>query len=68
MGLEQWAQAIKLDPNWNGGNYYDGDAPLEGVTLAQAMITQGAMHPEYITQAVPKAGDATSQRSGIGHH
>jgi len=54
MGLEQWAQAIKLDPNWNGGNYYDGDAPLEGVTLAQAMITQGAMHPEYINQAVPK--------------
>ena len=54
MGLEQWAQAIKLDPNWNGGDYYDGDAPLDGVTMAQAMITHGAMHPEYINQAVPK--------------
>jgi len=54
MGLEQWAQAIKLDPNWKGGDYYDGDAPLDGVTMAQAMITHGAMHPEYINQAVPK--------------
>lgn len=54
MGLEQWAQAIKLDPNWNGGDYYDGDAPLDGVTMAQAMITHGAMHPEYINQAVPQ--------------
>ncbi|MGM0629835.1 MAG: E22 family MetX-like putative esterase [Pseudomonadota bacterium] len=54
MGLEQWAQAIKLDPNWNNGDYYDGDAPLDGVTMAQAMITHGAMHPEYINQAVPK--------------
>ncbi len=54
MGLEQWAQAIKLDPNWDGGDYYDGDAPLDGVTMAQAMITHGAMHPEYINQAVPK--------------
>jgi homoserine O-acetyltransferase len=54
MGLEQWAKAIKLDPNWNGGDYYDGDAPLEGVTMAQAIITHGAMHPQYINQAVPK--------------
>jgi homoserine O-acetyltransferase len=54
MGLEQWAKAIKLDPNWNGGDYYDGDAPLDGVTMAQAMITHGAMHPQYINQAVPK--------------
>lgn len=54
MGLEQWAQAIKLDPNWKGGDYYDSDAPLDGITMAQAMITHGAMHPEYINQAVPQ--------------
>ena len=54
MGLEQWAKAIKLDPNWNGGDYYNGDAPLDGVTMAQAMITHGAMHPDYINQAAPK--------------
>lgn len=54
VGLEQWAKAIKLDPNWNGGDYYNGDAPLDGVTMAQAMITHGAMHPEYINQAVPQ--------------
>lgn len=54
MGLEHWARAIRLDPNWNGGDYYDGKAPLEGVTMAQAMITQGAMHPTYINQVAPQ--------------
>lgn len=53
-GLEQWAQAIKLDPNWNGGDYYDAEAPLKGVTMAQAMITHGAMHPQYINEVAPK--------------
>lgn len=54
MSLEQWAQAIKLDPNWNGGDYYDSEAPLKGVTMAQAMITHGAMHPQYINEIAPK--------------
>ncbi|MEC8925971.1 MAG: homoserine O-acetyltransferase [Pseudomonadota bacterium] len=53
-GLEMWSQAIKLDPNWRDGDYYDHDAPLDGVTMAQAMITHGAMHPEIFNQSAPQ--------------
>ncbi|RUO75268.1 E22 family MetX-like putative esterase [Idiomarina seosinensis] len=52
-GLEAWAQAIKLDPNWNKGNYYGAQAPLDGVTMAQALITHGAMHPSIFNQLAP---------------
>lgn len=52
-GLEAWSQAIKLDPNWNGGDYYDAEAPLDGVTMAQALITHGAMHPTIFNQLAP---------------
>jgi len=27
--------AIKSDPRWNGGNYYDGEAPKDGLALAR---------------------------------
>jgi len=53
MSLEQWAQPIKNDPNWQQGNYYDGTAPLDGVTHTLAMITQQAMHPLIINQLAP---------------
>ncbi|TDP39241.1 homoserine O-acetyltransferase [Idiomarina aquatica] len=52
-GLEAWSQAIKLDPNWNAGDYYDGEAPLDGVTMAQALITHGAMYPTIFNQVAP---------------
>ncbi|MBL4742020.1 MAG: homoserine acetyltransferase [Idiomarina sp.] len=52
-GLEAWSQAIKLDPNWNAGDYYDGQAPLDGVTMAQALITHGAMYPTIFNQVAP---------------
>lgn len=52
-GLEAWAQAIQLDPNWNNGNYYQSQAPLDGVTMAQALITHGAMHPRIFNQTAP---------------
>lgn len=54
MSLEQWAQPIKNDPNWNNGDYYGGEAPLDGVTHTLALITQQAMHPMIINQLAPK--------------
>lgn len=53
MALEQWAQPIKNDPNWQNGDYYDADAPLTGVTHTLAMITQQAMHPTIMNQLAP---------------
>jgi len=52
--LEHWARPIKLDPKWNHGNYYDGEAPLQGLASTLTMITQQAMHPVAFNQSSPK--------------
>ena len=52
-GLESWAAPIKQDPNWNGGDYYQGEAPKRGLQLALASITQDAMHPAIFNASNP---------------
>ncbi len=37
--LNLWAAPIRLDPNWNGGDYYDGPAPTAGLTEALKLVT-----------------------------
>lgn len=32
-------QAVMSDPNWNGGDYYDGELPANGLRLARQMGT-----------------------------
>src|SRR5262249_55550670 len=32
--LDAWAQPIRLDPKWNGGDYYDKEAPRDGFKAA----------------------------------
>lgn len=51
--LEHWATPIKLDENWNGGDYYQGDAPIDGLTAALMLITQNALHPTFFDQVLP---------------
>lgn len=48
--LEQWALPIKLDPNWQGGDYYQGVPPTQGLVAALMFITQSALTPEFINQ------------------
>ncbi|WP_408608856.1 E22 family MetX-like putative esterase [Aliidiomarina halalkaliphila] len=48
--LQQWANPIIHDPNWNQGNYYDGEPPLAGMQQTLGMITLTAMHPLIINQ------------------
>lgn len=48
--LEQWTIPIKLDRNWNEGNYYSGKPPIEGLTAALMFITQSALHPKFFAQ------------------
>ena len=52
-GLESWAAPIKQDPNWNGGDYYQGEAPKRGLQLSLASITQDAMHPAIFNASNP---------------
>lgn len=44
--LEHWAEPIRLDPNWNNGNYYSGKAPIKGLSETASLIAQTAMHPQ----------------------
>ncbi|HKH96672.1 MAG TPA: homoserine O-acetyltransferase [Beijerinckiaceae bacterium] len=40
LGL--WAQPIRLDPKWNGGDYYGREAPLDGVRGALKVVVMQA--------------------------
>lgn len=45
--LNIWASPIKLDPNWNGGNYYDKEPPLKGLSAALKTVTLHAHNAEW---------------------
>jgi homoserine O-acetyltransferase len=45
--LSMWAQPIKLDPNWKGGDYYGGQPPRAGLEAALRLITLYALHPDW---------------------
>lgn len=48
--LQQWANPILADPNWNDGNYYSGEAPSDGLRQALGMVTLQAMNPQIFNQ------------------
>jgi homoserine O-acetyltransferase len=37
--LDVWVTPIRMDPKWNGGDYYGRDEPLDGVANALKIIT-----------------------------
>src|SRR5438874_8471427 len=39
-----WAMPIRLDPKWNGGDYYGKDEPSDGVAKALEMVTANTRH------------------------
>ena len=62
LALEQWALPIKLDPNWQQGNYYSSQKPEAGLTAALMFITQIALHPEYINTIGQELGHSPLER------
>lgn len=48
--LEQWAIPIKLDKNWNNGDYYQSTPPTDGLVASLMFITQSALHPDFFNQ------------------
>jgi homoserine O-acetyltransferase len=45
--LDMWAQPIRLDARWNGGDYYDREPPLAGLAAALKLVTLHANHAEW---------------------
>ncbi|ALO46840.1 E22 family MetX-like putative esterase [Pseudohongiella spirulinae] len=58
--LQQWANPILADPNWNNGDYYGGEAPLAGLRQALGMVTLQAMHPLMFNQLYAASGPGES--------
>nr|VFJ74957.1 MAG: homoserine O-acetyltransferase [Candidatus Kentron sp. FW] len=50
-----WTGPIRLDPNWNGGNYYDADPPLAGLRETMKMVTLFARHWKWTDEAFGRA-------------
>jgi homoserine O-acetyltransferase len=46
--LEGWVAPIKVDRNWNNGDYYGGPEPIDGVTNALYNVTVDSLHPEIL--------------------
>ncbi|MBK1696468.1 E22 family MetX-like putative esterase [Rhodovibrio salinarum] len=49
--LDIWAQPIRLDPNWNGGDYYGGDRPKAGLAAALKTVTLHAQNWPWAQKA-----------------
>jgi homoserine O-acetyltransferase len=46
-----WAAPIKLDPKWNGGDYYGKEPPLAGLGLALKIVTLHSQTHAWATGA-----------------
>ena len=53
--LSMWAQPIKLDPAWKGGDYYGGPPPRAGLEAALRLITLHALHSDWADTAGGRA-------------
>lgn len=45
--LHLWAEAIRLDPNWNNGDYYGKAEPTAGTALALKLVTLDSQHWQW---------------------
>lgn len=49
--LDIWASPIRMDPNWNNGDYYGKTEPAAGLALALKIVTLHAQNPARINKA-----------------
>lgn len=48
--LDLWAAPIRLDPNWNNGDYYGREPPAKGAALSLSLITFNAFHADFLNK------------------
>jgi len=66
--LQQWVLPIKLDPNWQNGDYYQhprSQWPQAGLAAALAFITQSALAPEFFNQVNQQLANDTKNATDL---
>jgi homoserine O-acetyltransferase len=59
--LDVWGQPIRLDPKWNGGDYYGKEPPNAGLTAALKVVSLHANQAEWATQTFGDAPAASGK-------
>lgn len=49
--LHTWAAPIRVDANWNEGDYYGDEPPLDGLREALKLVTLDASHWQWANEA-----------------
>ncbi|KAA0585251.1 homoserine O-acetyltransferase (plasmid) [Azospirillum oryzae] len=67
--LNLWAAPIKLDPNWNNGDYYGKAEPKAGLTEALKLVTLQARHWKWADAAFGRkwAEDGKDPKAAMGN-
>lgn len=67
--LNLWAAPIKLDPNWNNGDYYGKAEPKAGLTEALKLVTLQARHWKWADAAFGRkwAEDGKDPKAALGN-
>ncbi len=67
--LDLWGEPIRLDPKWNGGDYYGKDPLLAGLKAALKIVTLHANHWEWArtTFGTAPAEDGKDPSKAIGN-
>jgi homoserine O-acetyltransferase len=55
--IRNWADAIRLDPKWNGGDYYGKEEPLGGLTIAYQLLNLDSRAPAALDNYGRKPAD-----------
>ncbi|PWC39225.1 homoserine O-acetyltransferase [Azospirillum sp. TSO35-2] len=67
--LNLWGAPIKLDPNWNNGDYYGKAEPKAGLTEALKLVTLHARHWKWADAAFGRkwAEEGKDPRAAMGN-
>ena len=67
--FDLWGEPIRLDPKWNGGDYYGKAPPLDGLKAALKIVTLQANHWEWArkTFGTAPAEDGKDPAKAIGN-
>ncbi|WP_052763889.1 E22 family MetX-like putative esterase [Microvirga massiliensis] len=62
--LDVWGQPIRLDPKWNGGDYYGKESPNQGLAAALKVVSLHANGWEWAEKTFGSAPVAEGQDPG----